>query len=102
MDFEATTSSKQFGQREQRTSAASDIGRNCGAYDAKFWKRTKTEDQTWTKQNIDPVCQPKCAHCDRCVASATENRVHHEQHYDSDVPCQHYSRERNTLFNNPG
>jgi hypothetical protein len=100
-NVETAALSPQAAQRVERAGAAADVRSDSSADDTELGKWTETEDKTRTKYDVDPVCQPQCAHRDRCVARAAKDCIHHKQHDDGHVSRKHYTRERGTVFDHP-
>src|ERR1044071_1861045 len=101
LDLETSAPAHETTQREQRARAATDVRCDRSADDAEFWKWSNTEDQTWTKQDVDRIRQPQCAHRDRRITRAAKDRIDHEQHHDGRIAGKHYARECRTVFDYP-
>src|SRR5215510_12963591 len=102
VDVKAATRAEQFTQRKESTCASSDIGGDRSADNAEFREWSNTEDQTWTKNDVDPISQPKSSHRDGGVAGAAKNRIHHEQCDHSYITGQHDAREGKAMLDHPG
>src|SRR6185503_14995859 len=101
LDFESSTGPKELDEREDCPRASADRRRDRRADDAELRKRSESEDQTGTEENVDPVRKPQRSHRDRSVTGATKDRVDHKEHHDADVAGEHHTRERRAVFDHP-
>src|SRR5262245_8863517 len=101
LDIETSAGTNELGESEQRARASADIRRDRSADDAELWERSKAEDQTRSKCNVDPISEPQRAHRNRRITRAAKDGVDHEEHHDRDVSGQHHSGKCRTVFDHP-
>src|SRR5258708_40215313 len=85
----------------ERADPTAGFSSHARAHNPKLRERPETKEKAWPQYNVDRVCEPQHAHRDRRITSAAEDCVHHEQHYNCRVTCQHDSGEARAVLNNP-
>ena len=97
-DFESPAFANQAAERIDRAGAAPDVRRDGRAGDAEFRERTKPENETRPKHDVERVGQPQHAHGNRCITRAPKDRIDHKQHDHRSVAAKHDARKPDAML----